>query len=818
MDLLRQDVRTGVRRLVSSPAFTLVAVVSLALGIGANTAIFSIVNALLFRELPVADAERMVEVYTSDDDGLQHATTSYLDYVELRQATELFADVIGYELFIVQAEVAATSMMVMGEVVTGNYFDMLGVRAAVGRTFAAEEDATPNRNPVAVLGHGYWQRTFGGDPGVVGRTLRLNRRPYTVIGVAPAQWKGMYPALEADLYVPMMMINQLQGGNIDRLTRRGSRSMFVKAKLREGVSVTQAGAALDVISQRLAQAYPETNRDRHISLLASKDVAVHPLVDRALVPVAGLLLTVVALVLLIACANLAGFQLARATDRRREIAVRLALGARRTQLVRQLLVESILLALLGGTAGVLVANWALRLLVGFQPPLPIPVRLDLAIDGQVLAFTLLVSALAGIAFGLAPGLHATRPDVSSTLRDEAGSVIGGRGRVTVRNILVAGQIAVSLLLLVGAGLFLRSLGKAQQIDPGFDTGPAALLWPQLELGGFDANTGPLVQQRMREALRALPGVTAVGGANRLPLGAAIQTREIIVDGVEPPPGLDAHHVDFTLVDTDYFATMRVPILAGRNFSTADAASDARVAIISEAAARRFWPGQDPVGRTFWLGDRRELAVHIVGIARDTKVRTLGEEPRPYFYLNAAQEWTPALQFIVRANRPIAELVREVRQTALDVDPDIVILEAKSMDQHLALLLFPPRMAALLLSVFGGLALLLAAIGLYGTVSYAVARRTREVGVRNALGASRRDIVILLTGSGLRLIAVGSAIGLALAAAVSWLLSGFLYGIRATDALTFVGVPLLLAAVGLLASWIPARRAARIDPMVALRSD
>jgi predicted permease len=730
----------------------------------------------------------------------------------------VFDDVIAYELFFVQAEVASAPAMVMGEVVTGNYFDMLGLRAALGRTFAAEENATPNTHPVVVLGHGYWQSAFGGDATVVGQTVRLNRRPYTVIGVAPAAFKGMFPALEVDMYVPMMMTNQLRSQSRDPLITRGNRGLFLKGRLAEGVTVAQAGAAVAVISQRLEQAYPETNSGRAMSVLASSDVAVHPMVDRALVPVAGLMLTVVGLVLLIACANLAGFLLARATDRRREIALRLALGARRTQLVRQLLVESSLLALLGGAAGVLLAYWALRLLVGFQPPLPIPIRLDLSIDMSVLAFTFAVSVFAGIAFGLAPGLHATRSDVSTSLRDEAGGVIGGRGRVTLRGALVAGQVAVSLLLLVAAGLFLRSLGKAQQIDPGFDTGPAALLWPMLELGGFDEVTGPEVQRRIADALRALPGVSVVGRANRMPLGAAVQTREILVDGIEPPPGLSAHHVDFTHADADYFTAMRVPIIAGRNFNPADNSADAHVAIVSEAAARRFWPDQDPVGQSFWLGDTRDTPVRIVGMARDTKVRTLGEAPRPYFYFHAEQQWISSMQFIVRADRPVAQLVSDVRQAALDVDPNVVILEAKTMDQHLALLLFPPRIAALLLSVFGGLALLLAAIGLYGTVSYAVARRTREVGVRTALGASRRDIVLLLTRSGTRLIAVGTAIGLALAAAVSWLLARFLYGIRATDALTFVGVPLLLAAVGLLASWIPARRAARVDPMVALRSD
>jgi predicted permease len=820
MNLLRQDLRQAARRLATSPLFTLVAVLSLALGIGANTAIFSLVNAVLLRELPVAAPEQLVEVYTSEENGFAYSTTSYPDYLDLRQATDVFRDVLAYELFITPAEAgtAGGSPLVMGEMVTGNYFDMLGVTAALGRTFAPEEGATPNTHAVVVLGHGYWQRVFGGEPSVLGRTVRLNRRPFTVIGVAPAAFKGMFPGLEADMYVPLMMVHQLMPSAADRLGNRGNRGLFLKGRLREGVSTQRADAALAVIGQRLQDAYPESNRDRRMSVVPSSKVALHPLIDRALVPVAALLLAVVGLVLLVACTNLASFLLARATDRRREIVVRLALGARRSQLVRQLLVESLLLALLGGAAGVFLAQAALRVLVSFQPPLPFPIRLDLAIDGRVLWFTLAVTVVAGIAFGLVPGLHATRPNLSSMLREDAGSVVGGRRRATLRGVLVSAQVAVSLLLLMGAGLFLRSLSKAQRMDPGFDTSPAAILWPWLEIGGFDEARGRVLQSGLRDALRALPGVTAVGMADRLPLGAAIQTRGIVVAGVEPPAGQRTHELDFVNATASYFETLNVPILAGRNFQPADARSEGRVAIVSEAAARRFWPDRDAVGQLFWLDEARAQPVRVVGIARDTKVRTLGEAPRPYFYLNAEQTYIPSLMFIVRGAGPVRQLVNTVRQTALDLDPNLVILEAKTMDDHLALLLFPPRMAAVLLSVFGGLALLLAAIGLYGTVSYAVSRRTREVGVRTALGASRREVVLLLTGSGMRLIAVGAIIGLLLAAGLTWLLSSFLYGIRPTDALTFLGVPLLLAAVGLLACWVPARRAARIDPMIALRAE
>jgi predicted permease len=817
MDLLRQDLRYAVRRLGASPLFTLVAALSLALGIGANTAIFTVVNAILWSGPAVNQSDRMVEVYTSDQGGMAYATTSYPDYLDLRNEVSIFDEVVGYQLFIAQAEQAQSAAPVMGELVTGNYFETFGVRATLGRTFVAEESVTPGTHPVVVLGHGFWQRAHGADPSILGRTIQLNRRPYTVIGVLPASFGGMYPGLAADLFVPMMMADVVMPGTVRRLEQRGSRSLFLKARLAQGVSADAAATALGVIGARLAGEYPETNRGRVLSLVPSRDVSIHPMVDRALVPVAALLLAVVSLVLLIACANLASFLLARATDRRREIAVRRALGAGRGQLIRQMLVESVLLGLLGGTGGVLVARWATDLLVGFQPPLPIPINLDIRMDGSVLLFTLGVSVLAGIAFGLVPGLAATRPDMSAVLREEAGSVTGGRSRVSVRGILVAGQVAVSVVLLVAAGLFLRSLDKAQHIDPGFDTGPAAILWPNLELSGYDNERGEVVQRELRERLLATPGVTGVSVAGKLPLGAAVQTRGINVDGIEPPPGTESIDVDYTQADAAYFELMDIPIVSGRNFAPADASGDA-VAIISEAMARRFWPDRDAVGEVVYLGAGRQRPVRVVGVARDTKVRTLGEAPRPYMYMNTDNEFVPSMMFLIRGTLPAPELVATARRAALDLDSDLVILEAKTMEEHLALLLYPPRMAAALLSVFGALALLLASIGLYGMVSYAVARRTREVGIRAALGASRGDIIRLMTGGGMRLILVGIGVGLALAGGVSWLLAGFLYGIRATDAATFIAVPLVLAAVGFMASWVPARRAATVDPIAALRTE
>jgi predicted permease len=481
-------------------------------------------------------------------------------------------------------------------------------------------------------------------------------------------------------------------------------------------------------------------------------------------------------------------------------------------------VESTVLAMGGGLLGIGLAFLMVRALLTFQPPLPIPINLAIEMDGHVLLFTSLVSLLAGLAFGLAPALQSTRPALAPTLREEAGQVTGGRRRITLRNALVVGQVAVSLVLLIGSGLFVRSLQKAQNIDPGFYTGSAAILRPHMEMSGYDATRGPQLQQQLTDRLRQLPGVTHVARAELLPLGAGVQTLAMNIDGVQPPAGRSSLDIDINYVDEHYFSTLEIPIVAGRAFSALDHEQSPPVAIVSEAAVRAFWPNREPIGQTIRLGRASDAPTRVIGVARDTKVRTLGEQPRPYVYLSSRQRYVPSVQVIVRGNLPAAQLLAQSRRAALELDPHLVLFEARTMNQHLALMLYPPRMAALLLSIFGALALLLAATGLYGLVSYAVARRTREIGIRMALGASTRDVIRLMSGSGLRLVISGSIIGIGLSAAVSWLLSRFLYGISAMDVATFVAIPLLLGLVGFVACYVPARRASRASPVLALSSD
>jgi predicted permease len=823
MPMRVDDFKYAVRRLARSPGFTSVAVLSLALGIGANTAMFSLVNAVLLRHLPLKNRERLVEVYTStESNSYAYSVSSYPDYKDLRENNDVFSDVVGTETFIARMDLSGEPEVMFGELISWDYFRALGVPMALGRSFLPEEDATPGTHPVTILGHRTWRRRFGGDPGVLGRTVRVDGRSYTVVGVAPEAFTGSMPVMVTGLYLPLMMRDQLgqnselvQSGAHGQTGQRGSRSMFLKARLKPGVTVEQANAALKAFSARLAERYPDSNEGRTMSALPTGDVALHPLVDGMLKPVAAVLLGVVGLVLLIACANLASFLLAKAEDRRKEVAVRLALGATRWALVRQLLVEAAVLVVVGGSAGIVLAHWTLSLLMNFRPPLPVPVSFSVPLDGTVLWFTAGVSILAGLAFGLVPALQATNPDVAPTLKNEGTG--GGRPRrFSLRNGLVVVQVAFSFVLLIGAGLFVRSLQKAEQIDPGFDVGPAALVRPMPQMAGYDnPEKRRAFYQTYEERLLAHPAITAVTMADRLPLDATIQTRSYILPGVPSDARDGGHEIDNTVVSPSYFETMAVPILQGRSFRESDRGGDP-VVVVSEAFRNRFYPGKDVVGLSIesQAGER----LRIVGVARDTKVRTLGEPARPYVYQLEGGASFMGMEVVVKGRGTAESLLATARQVLHEVDPDMVVMEAKTMNEHLALMLFPPRMAAFLLSVFGGLALTLAAIGIYGVVSYAVSKRRREIGIRMSLGASARNVVAMAVGGGMRLVLVGGAVGVALAAAVSWVLKAYLYGIGSTDLATFVAIPLILSGVAFVAALVPARRASVVDPVRALRSE
>jgi predicted permease len=816
METLIADLRYAVRRLSQRPGFALIAILTIALGVGANSAIFSVVNAILLRPLPVESPDELVEIYSQEGDE-EPITHAYPDYLDIRVRDDLFSGVTAYTVDFFSVELGTEPEVTLGESVSADYFEVLGVPAAMGRAFISGEDDAPGAPAVAVISHAMWQRRFASDPAVLGRTLRVRGQTVEIIGVMPPKFKGLLVGFSSELWMPLTSNQSFAAG--DDLRNRGSRWLMMKGRLRPGVTPDQAQAGLDVLAGQLAAAYPETNADplRRFPVIPTNDVRLHPMVDRALVPVAALLMTVVGLLLLIVCTNLANLLLARALGRRKEIAVRLAIGAGRWRLIRQLLTESVLLAVLGGALGLLVAWGTVELLVRFQPPVFVRLSLDLGIDGRVLAFTFLVSVLAGVFFGLAPALQATRPQLTPALKNELEAVTRKYRTFGLRGSLVIVQVAVSLVLLIGAGLFVRSLIGAQRIDPGFERERAAIMTIAPTLADTDTAGVRNLYTELRERALGLPGVEAATLASRLPLGVSVNINELYVEGVDTPED-EAPSIDVTVVSPGYFETMGVPLLQGRDFVDGDDATSPLVVIIDEAAAQRFWPGENPIGKRLRLGGPEGPQRAIVAVAQTTKVRTLGEQPRPYLYVPLAQRHRGIISLVVRTAGDPAATLPLLRREGLLLDESLPIMELKTMKQHLGIMLFAPRVGGILLGVFGGLAILLATIGLYGVVSYAAAQRTREVGIRVALGARPGDVVRLVIGQGMVMVGVGAVIGLVLAFAGARPLGSFLYGIRPWDPSTFLGITLLLVGVAFVATMVPAMRAARLDPTVALRRE
>ena len=810
-----QDVRYTFRTAAKSPGFTAAAILSLALGIGANSAIFSLVNSLLLRPLPIRAPEQMIEIYTSNPEGNSYAPSSYLDYLDIRKRHDLFTDAAAYLLAITRLSRGTETEVALCEVVSGNYFDVLGIRSERGRTFLPDEDTTPGARPVAVLSHGLWQGRFGADPGMIGKTIILNRIPYTVVGIAPPQFKGMIPGLSVDAWVPLMMLPYVRPEQPDDLKLRQNRGLFIKARLQPGVSATQAQAGLKVLESQLAQAYPETNRASHFTAMPSTQVHIHPRADRALIPVGGLLMGLVGLVLLIACTNVMSMLLARAEARRKEIAVRLALGSRPVRIVRQLLTESLLLALVGGGIGLLMAQWLVRLLGSFRPPLPFPLALDLVVDSRVVVFTFLLSLATGVVFGLTPALQASRPALVPALKDET-VILGRQRRVTMRKVLVVAQVAVSLVLLIAAGLFVRSLVRAQSVDLGLAVDRCAVVGVDVGFQGYGTKQGEAFFRQLVERAGALPGVRSVSLTDRLPLDFGAQSTRVFMEGTTNPEwSREGYGIDFARVTPAYFRTLGVPLLSGRDFAWTDGTSAPMVAIVSESAARELWPGQEPIGKRLRRNSASAPPIEVIGVAHDTPVRSLNEGPRPFLYLPFEQSYESAMQLVARTDGRPEGLIPPLRGAVADLDRSLVLFTAKTLRQHLGLALFPMHMAAGLLGAFGLLGLVLASVGIYGLMSHYVAQRTREVGIRKALGARSQDVLRLVISEGMKVVAIGLALGLVLALAVGPLVAPFIVGVSASDPATLAGITVLLALVALVAIFIPGRRAARADPLAAL---
>ncbi|HEV7874277.1 MAG TPA: ABC transporter permease [Enterovirga sp.] len=813
MNDLVQDLRYALRQMARKPGITAFTVLSLALGIGVNSSIFSLVNALLFRDLPGQRTGELVDVYVGEGK-FRYATSSYPDYKDLRDQNGVLSGLAAINLVPATWDAGERTQMLFGEEVSGNYFDVFGVRPAVGRWFLPEEDAKPGTHPVVVLGNRFWRTALAGDSRIVGRQLELNGIQFTVVGVAPEQFRGNFPVVASDFWVPMMMSDAM--AEEPSLDDRRSRSLFLKGRLAPGTSMEQAQARFDGLAQRLRTAYPVEDGKLQITLVPSRKVILNPGIDGPIFGVAGLLMGIVGLVLLIACSNIANLQLVRVSERRREIAVRLALGAGRGRLMRQLLTESMLLALAGGAAGLLFAVWTARLLVTFKPPLPIPLNLDVPLDWRVLGFTLALALVTGILCGLAPALRASRPNVVSEIKDDSAGAAGqGYKKLGLRNVLVISQVATSTILLVGAGLFLRSLGNAQSIDPGFTLRKGVVVQVVPGLGGaYKEAEGRALYQRLLERARALPGVRSAALSETLPLGLNIHISRVDLEG-QSKPKEERQEVDRVGVAPGYFATLGIPILRGRAFGEQDAPGTPRVVIVNETGARRFWPGQDPIGRRLRFNDEEPWGT-VVGVARDGKYRSLGEEPRSFIYHSTIQDYSSFATLVVASDGNERALLTAVRRELNEIDPGLPIFSLKTMSEHLSIMLFPARMGAALLAAFGGLGLLLASIGLYGVVASSVARRTREVGIRMALGARREDVLGLVVREGMILTSFGLLVGLALAFAASRLMSSLLYGITPADPVTYAAVALVLALVAFLANLLPARRATQVDPVVALR--
>lgn len=827
MERLLQDCRYALRSLRKSPAFTFAAAASLALGIGVNTLMFSLIHSVLLRPLPVERPEELVEVYSNDGGQIKFATNSYLDFQDLRAKNSVFSDLAAKSLMFAALNRDHGSELLFGEVVSANYFDLLGVRPVLGRSFLPEEDGAEGARPVAILSHRFWQKNYGGAAAALGQTVKLRGLPFTIVGVAPARFQGTLPGIAPDLWIPTAMVAEVEPVGMQdvvpsptgatRRERRGTRWLFLTGRLKPGVTVAAAQANLDQLMAGLAKDYPETNAKRVARVVPSSEVRLHPLIDGALGSGGMVLLGVVALVLLVACANVANMLLARATARRREMGVRLAIGAGRGRLVRQLLTESLLIALLGGALGLLLAFWGKELLGSWQPPVPIRLALELSLSGPVFLYALGASVVAAVLFGLAPAWTATRQDLVTSLKGEAAVGAVGR-RIQLRDALVVGQVAATLVLLVLSGLLLKSMARTLTADLGFKPEGLALTTIDVAMVRYSKERGEAFYQAMLERAKALPGVEHAAYASRLPLAININVDEIFIDGREPDADGRGLVVDSTMVSPDYFATIGVPLLRGREFTTADTPDSPKVAVINETMAEKYWPNEDALGKRFRMELGSGTVYEVVGVAADHKVRTAGEPPRPFLHLARDQSYSAHRTLLVRTRGDAREVVQALRRELLAAEPELVLLEDQTMSEMIAHTTVPARLGAAFFAAFGLLALVLAAVGLYGVMAYSVSRRTREIGIRQAVGARPKDLLAMVLGKSMKLVGVGLTAGLAVAVLATILLSKAFYGLGAFELPTYLLAGTVLAAVGLAASLIPARRAARLDPLLALKTD
>ncbi|HEX7314769.1 MAG TPA: ABC transporter permease [Pyrinomonadaceae bacterium] len=829
LDDLGRDLRYGVRILAKQPGFTLVAALTLGLGIGVNTAILSVVNGMVLRPLPVERPEELVAPYWGrKTDARVWGEFSYANYVDLRDQNKSFSDLCAWRE--TSAGISSSESrdsgdggraeVVWGELVSGNYFDVMGVKPMLGRGFLPEEDRTPNTHPVTVLGHTLWQRRFNSDPAILGKTIYLNGQPYTVVGVMPEPFLGAEYYLRKSFWVPLMMAQQY-GRRAEWNTERGYAQWKLYGRLKPGATMEQAEADLNLLAGELGRLHPGANADTKIQLTTELNGRYKNVTGG--IRYAGFLaLCVSALVLLLACFNVANLTLARATTRAREIGIRLAIGAGRGRVVRQLLTESVLLALMGGALGWALAYASSDAVWTTFPPVPYPISIDFAPDTYVLRWTMAVSLLTGVAFGLAPAVLASRADLVGVIKGGAPKPSHGHRRWNLRGVLVVAQVTITIVLLICAGLFIRSLRQVRQTDPGFRSENLVTLMLNPRLLAYDAEetTRRFFPDLLRR-VEAQPGVRAAALIDEMPLAVGHTTRgPVVKEGELDPPPNQGVHADTSLVSPNYFDAAGTALVRGRDFNEHDDLDAPRVTIVNQEFARRFYGGEEAaLGKRFRFEQGTPL-MQIVGVAKDGRYRSLYEERLPYIFLPVYQHPRTGMTMLVsaRTEGDVPAAVEGARRAIAQMDARLPVYGVMVGDENLALAYWGPNVAAGMGTTFGGLALVLATMGLYSVMTYAVSQRTHEIGLRMALGAQVRDVLRLIVSQGMRMTLIGIGLGLAGAFALTRVFARMLIGVGATDAVTFVGVPLILIAVACLACYLPARRASRVDPLVALRHE
>ena len=816
--MLTHDLKFGLRMLLRKPLLTIGISLSLALGIGANSAVFSLVDAVLFKPLNVGNPSRLVSIYTSDYSGSQYGASSYADFIDFRAKADVFESVAAFTEISTLLRSDNQTERAFGLLVSENYFDLLGVKAAHGRTFTAEDDQT---SATLVISHNFWHREFGGDPALVGKTVLLNNKSFTVMGITPEGFTGTDLGRSLEIFVPMQMSAQL-GFEPGFTTSRNVRQFSVIGRLQPDVSETQAHAGLNVLAQQLAAAYPDAWKERNqqqrqISVVTVHYARVPPEVRSILMGLAGLFTVLVGLVLLIACSNVSNMLLARAAARQKEMAVRRALGASRRRLVKQLLTESLQLSLIGSILGILLAPVCIKLLIAwFVPASATSLPIDISINQGVILLTLGIGLLTGLIFGLVPALHASRTDLLLAMKDESPGLRTGRRKFGIRNLFVMSQISASLLLLIVAGLFIRSLQKAQQVDLGYNIDNVLTVRPDAELlERRDTAPQLLFYNQVLERVRSLPGVEAASFADFIPSGGGRRSTTITVENYTPRPDEDMDALN-GVIATDYFKTMGMTLLSGREFTDRDNAGAPRAVIINDALARRYWPGQDPLGKRFAISGGRQM--EIVGVVKDATAYIFQQESEPFFYLPLLQNPSPGMTLHVRSKGDPMAMLPAVRNEIDALGQSVMLQDASTLSDHLSESLLMLRIVSTLTGLFGLLALMLALVGVFSVVNYSAARRTREIGIRLALGAQRVDILGMILKEALFILLVGVAAGLFMAIASGRLLASLMFANSDIEMSVYVVVAVMLIAIAMLACFIPAYKATKVDPSDALRHE